>query len=70
LKALGATLDSFVAADSDSNDADIHGAVEAKAAQLSKKEFRFSTTENAAVGQNRPEPASGDNLDRPPAWEF
>ena len=31
-----------------------------------KKEFRFSTTENAAVGQNRPEPASGDNLDRPP----
>jgi hypothetical protein len=37
LKALRATLDSSIAADSESNDADIHGAVEAKAMQPSKK---------------------------------
>jgi len=37
LKALRATLDSSIAADSESNDADIHGAVAAKAMQPSKK---------------------------------
>ena len=37
MKALRVTPDSFIAADSESNDADIRGAVEAKAAQLSKK---------------------------------